>query len=116
MSGRRRAARHDQNLARRAAGVPGAPVPGRDAENGKFSARRAREKASKENRRKQQEEGLEREGLRTYFKQLRGEFVASAQKMLRLELHKFRKSMLQEVASGALAGACGVELPSAPAA
>ena len=112
MSGHRRVARHDQKLARRAAGVPGAPVPGRDAEKGKLSARSAREKASK----KKQEEGLEREGLRKYFKQLRGEFVASAQKMLRLELHKFRKSMLQEVASGALAAACGVELPSAPAA
>ena len=116
MSGHRRAARHDQSLARRAAGAPGAPVPGRDAETCKFCARSAREKASKENRRKQQEEGLEREGLRKYVKQLHGEFVASAQKMLRLELHKFRKSMLQEVASGALAAACGVELPSAPAA
>ena len=83
------------------AGVPGAPVPGRDAEKGKLSARSAMEKASREKRRKQQEEGLEREGLRKYVKQLRGELVASAQKMLRLELQKFRKSMLQEVASGA---------------
>ena len=58
--------------------MPGAPVPGRDAEKGKLSARSAREKASKENRRKQQEEGLEREGLRKYVKQLHGEFVASA--------------------------------------
>ena len=95
-----RAARRGQKLARRAARVPGAPVPGRDTKKGKYAARNAKKKAKKDKRKKQQEEGPQREGLRKYFKQLREEPVAGTQEMLRSELQKFRKSMLQEVASG----------------
>jgi len=95
-----RAARREQKLARRAGRVPGAPVPGRDTKRGKHAARNARKKAKKEKRRKEQEEGPERDGLRQYVKQLRADFVAGTKEVLRSELQKFRKSIVQEVASG----------------
>jgi hypothetical protein len=92
-----RAARREQKLARRAARDAGTPVPGRNTKKGKYAARNAKKKAKKEKRKREQEEGPEREGLRKYFTQLREEFVAGTQQMLRSELQKFRKSMLDQV-------------------